>query len=897
MPSRPLAKVVACLSLVALVGPPLVARGAAAPPTEAAAEPALPERTLVFGAEENRLRAFDAATGEGQVVIPSHADDPVGGRDINAQVCFTELDGTHYFIAGEDTGQSGEGEPGWGFFELHGEEIGELSATQQAKLVPTWSGSSSNPENYGCGFLDDGRLLTSDVGDQLPHEEASGQLIVWFPDAGGGFTDDPDDVSEDTNYCKVDTTLGTAGGVWVDGGWVYVASNRPGPGAPGGVYRYPVEGLPVSRSGDTCRLPDGSDYRYDADATSEGLVDRELWLPNDAFVLTPSALVPSGRTWNGFPTWYVSSVFTGVVAEYADTGLARVHVRNVVEPPGGLPVGQADDLPGNDAGTPFGVGVTPEGDLWYADLGIQGSGPVAGHGSFQRVRFDADGEPVRHVVLDGLTYPDGIGIVTFPGDADRGRGAPWPTTTRGSSESTCDDWRMYGGGAARTFAVPDACRSPIDAGTAATLVPKWFFKTPKTVTASPAVADGRVFVGDWSGRFFALDAETGEELWHFDVEPAPGATFGPIVSSAAAATVTGRFGRSGPPSSREVVIFGAGPRVYALEQATGAVVWEHVLDPRPETPVEVESSPVVVGGVVLVGMDNHNTGGTGVRGGLLALDAADGSRLWTFEPELDHGDAGCGGVWSSPTVDVEAELVYVGTANCPDDDFEWTPHTEAITALALRTGEPRWSFQPHPPNDKDHDFGATPNLFRDADGRLLLGAGNKDGVYYALDPATGALHWSQKVADPGDVSDGFSIGGFLGSPAAHRGRVFGATAIGGPPYYHAVDGTDGSLAWRGLQGPSYAASAAVNDVVFTAGLDDVFRAYHADTGAVLWAQPLSGPGSSGPAVVDATVFVGAGTSSSDACAKDTPIFGDACFLLFDEALGATGGVHAFELAG
>lgn len=37
-------------------------------------------------------------------------------------------------------------------------------------------------------------------------------------------------------------------------------------------------------------------------------------------------------------------------------------------------------------------------------------------------------------------------------------------------------------------------------------------------TAQPVVAAGRVFIGAWGGRFFCLDADTGDELWHVDAQ-------------------------------------------------------------------------------------------------------------------------------------------------------------------------------------------------------------------------------------------------------------------------------------------------------------------------------------------------------------------------------------------
>lgn len=176
----------------------------------------------MLSGEDNRLNAYDPETGAKQAVIPSAADDPARGRDINAEICAmpTELayvpDNQTWFIAGEDTEQNADPgviKQGWGIFRLQERGNGDLSATQVGKLTPdSYVTESDNPENYGCGVLPDGRLVTSDVGDQLPQDPATGQLIVWFPgaehflgaDAGGDFARVP--------HCKIDVGLGTAGG-------------------------------------------------------------------------------------------------------------------------------------------------------------------------------------------------------------------------------------------------------------------------------------------------------------------------------------------------------------------------------------------------------------------------------------------------------------------------------------------------------------------------------------------------------------------------------------------------------------------------------------------------------------------------------------------------------------
>ena len=464
---------------------------------------------------------------------------------------------------------------------------------------------------------------------------------------------------------------------------------------------------------------------------------------------------------------------------------------------------------------------------------------------------------------------------------------PAATDAAAAVDEACADWPMYGGSPARTFEAP--CPSPIDSTSVARLAPAWVLDTEKPVTAAPALVDGVVYVGSWERVMYALDGQTGDVIWEHEVPVAPGATYGPIVSSAAVTDTT----IDGAPM--RLVLFGAGPHVLALDASDGSEVWVHDASAGvADTPTEYESSPVVVGDLVLIGRDTHNeavdrTGG--VRGGLVALDLATGAVEWTFEPELDEPGAGCGGMWGSPTVDVATDIVYMGTANCPDDDFEWTPHVNAVTALDVTTGEPRWSFQPSGPPDDDTDFGATPNLFTDADGRKVLGAGKKDGTYYALDPATGALLWSTHVADPAP-----NIGGFIGSPAVHEGNIFGGTAIGSPPFFHSLDGTTGEVRFQGGGGPTYGATAVVNGVAFNAALDDLLKAYDTESGRLLWASPLTGPGSSGPVVAGDMVFIGAGTSTSDACAKDQP-YDELCVFAFDTLLASLGGVHAFRLLG
>lgn len=346
------------------------------------------QRALVFNGQGNHLDVYEGAPPfTAQRLITSAADDPEDGRDINAQICFWEEDGVTRFIAGEDTGQP-DPPAGWGIFELEGDEVGDLAARQVGKLTPTYQ-PGADPENYGCGRLSDGRLVTTDIGNQALGE-GNGQLIVWFP---------PFD-SYEVAYCKLDVGIATAQSIWVsEDDEVYVASSRGDTDAPAGVYRY------------TGPFPTSADAEGgcgSTDATGAPLADdvrKELWIETSAEtkLATPAGLAPTPD--GGL---YVSSVFNGVINEYDAEGR---YVRTILEPPAGEVLGERPYT----TGTPLGIGVAPDGTLYYADIGIvvvpgELPGPGDGTGSVRRITF-IDGEPQPPETLaDDLDFPDGIGV-------------------------------------------------------------------------------------------------------------------------------------------------------------------------------------------------------------------------------------------------------------------------------------------------------------------------------------------------------------------------------------------------------------------------------------------------------------------------------------------------------
>jgi hypothetical protein len=351
---------------------------------------------IVFNGQGNNLDAYatepdDDGTFATQRVFEAAETAGDGGRDLNAQICFfpPSDDGDQWFIAGEDTDQDDPGgSAGWGIFRLEGSVVGELEATQLGKLIPTYQPANDNPENYGCGVLSDGRVITTDVGNQASGD-GDGQLIIWFPPLVGGEYPDFDEVA----YCKLDTTLATAQSVLVRDDQVYVAAAR------GDVYRYPG---PFPTSADAAGGCDGTDATGAPLATG---VTREVFIDSGGNGLaTPAGLADAPD--DGF---YVSSVFSGVINEYGPDGAFR---RTILAPPEGESLGAEP----YSTGTPLGIGVDPDGTLYYADIGVvvsdDGVGPGDSTGTVRRIRF-VDGEPQEpEVMAADLAFPDGIGVLS-----------------------------------------------------------------------------------------------------------------------------------------------------------------------------------------------------------------------------------------------------------------------------------------------------------------------------------------------------------------------------------------------------------------------------------------------------------------------------------------------------
>lgn len=249
-----------------------------------------------------------------------------------------------------------------------------------------------------------------------------------------------------------------------------------------------------------------------------------------------------------------------------------------------------------------------------------------------------------------------------------------------------------------------------------------------------AVADGKVFMATLDSRLVALDWQDGGLVWNV-----------PIVDAEANA------------AAREVIEPLLAEEAFAGAKVTGA------------TGYSANMAPQVVDGKVLVGVTGAgyglhldldrpdgeslsvvglSGGANGLRGFLVAYDAATGKELWRWysvqgpdwvgeftsdaegvplnrdiarerQRAAAHAESwrmGGGSIWTTPAVDQELGHIYIGTGNPAPQMADSTrpgdnQDTVSLVALDLETGKEVWAYQQVPHDRWGYDVASPPVLF------------------------------------------------------------------------------------------------------------------------------------------------------------------------------------------
>ena len=318
---------------------------------------------------------------------------------------------------------------------------------------------------------------------------------------------------------------------------------------------------------------------------------------------------------------------------------------------------------------------------------------------------------------------------------------------------------------------------------------------PGGYEGTPIVHAGVMYIIQPSDVVDAVDAATGDLIWTYKRQYPEGFNGQNIKRNAAIF---------------ENLLIGSSVDgfVYALDIATGKLVWEtEVTDWRTQKD-NTSGGPIIAGNKVISGRNCPADGGPDACV-FVAHDARTGKELWrthTIPRPGEPGDESWGGVpwekrlqvgtWMPPTYDPELHLIYYGTSvTSPTPKFVLggndKKHLYSTSTLAIdpETGKIVWYYQ-HIVDHWDFDHTFTRLLLdtavapdpksvawinpRNKAGerrQVLTGIPGKTGIVYTLDRKTGEFLWATPTVRQNVVQ---SIDGATGDVTVNPATIFTA---------------------------------------------------------------------------------------------------------------------------
>lgn len=327
----------------------------------------------------------------------------------------------------------------------------------------------------------------------------------------------------------------------------------------------------------------------------------------------------------------------------------------------------------------------------------------------------------------------------------------------------------------------------MDASDAATVQPKWTFKTEDEIRSSPATTRELVLVGSYDNNVWALRMETGELVWKFPTRG--GIASSPAVDEASRLVVfgsedhtlyavdyrTGRVSwtyntkdriRSSPRIAHEHVFFGSDDgRLYALGLSSGRFLWTF------ETGSPIRSRPFVTNDLIIFGTE---------AGDIFAVTLS-GTRKWSYRTKR--------AVMAAPCIDMAEGMCYVGSS----DGF--------LYALDAANGFNSWRYRTN-----------GPIISSPAENKGVLYFGSADGTLYALYAQTSREKWKFTTEKP-----------IVAAPLYHKGNLyFGGT----DQYFYCLDAETGKEKWKYKTGGAITSMPSVaGDLIFVGSMDHRLYAF------------------------------------------------------------------------
>ena len=422
--------------------------------------------------------------------------------------------------------------------------------------------------------------------------------------------------------------------------------------------------------------------------------------------------------------------------------------------------------------------------------------------------------------------------------------APAPATA-----ASYQDWPMFLQNPERTAATTDP---KLSVASAPTLKLKFAFATGGPIATSVSIVGTTAYVGSWDGYEYAVNTQTGAMIWKQNlgvtVDPGCNPVDNGVTSSAA--IVNG-----------VLYVGGGGPYWYALDPATGNVLWKVSTGDNSQAGAHYNwSSPLIVGNYAYIGIAS-NCDNPLVQGQLLqvAISGAQQGQIVNTYNFVPNGQVG-GGVWTTPTYDPATNTIFASTGTLNDHT---QTQSQAIVALNASTLAYVGSWQlPFEASVLDSDWGTTPTLTTDAAGDQLLSVANKNGILYTFNRnnlAAGPI-WQKQIAIGGDCptcGDGTIASGiFANGTLYYAGGSNVANGHGSGGSITAFNPGTGAILWsRQTEQPILGSPAYVNGMIGeTEG--NTFEVLNASSGALLYSYVLPAPVYGAVSVARSQFYVG-----------------------------------------
>jgi polyvinyl alcohol dehydrogenase (cytochrome) len=409
---------------------------------------------------------------------------------------------------------------------------------------------------------------------------------------------------------------------------------------------------------------------------------------------------------------------------------------------------------------------------------------------------------------------------------------------------------------------------------------------------TPAVSGGTVYVGTQEGAYLlAINASTGTLAWKTQLSVIPGTTtvddpyaiisVSPVVSNGVVYTGVASVAEGATSYGVDIATSTARGSVVAVS-TTGTILWKTYTVPMG-----------YIGG--------------GVWGSNLVVDASRGTVF-----------AGTGDNYSHPASTAPSSISGVNYGNClaTANQTEATclspnDHVDSILALSTSTGSIKWASKqvtwnqqstegvangsddwnvdcllapyygtaayPQCPTNHgpDYDFGSAPNeiTYQTSGGpQTIIGAGQKSGIYYALNPDTGNLLWETQVGP------GSALGGMEWGSATDGNLIYVAisnyfaipytnSTLGSAGSWAALNPANGDVVWQTADpngAIDLAPMAVANGVVYAASMagtsttQPTMFALNAASGKILWSYAAGSSVIAGATIVDGVAYWGSG---------------------------------------